>query len=214
MSKRSSDNDLRRRLAAGSNPEPPADLASRIKSEIPAELSPMVLPGPGRLLPASFRLLAASLLLGVGVGWVTATLVTPPENLARDIALDGVLAIPYEPVELLVPPRWQAERRPHELPLDARRSCLNAQVRTWQFPAAAGISILRLTLFVDPGERIHRTSIEGAMDRQAAEVVIGEGLGNAVACLHAQAGTRLTLFVEIVVGSEGQVVWVETTSPW
>lgn len=219
MTRRVSDDELRRRLSAPVVPEPPADLAARIKAEIPGELPVGAIPGaPSRgrtwLIPVSLRLLAASLLLGVGVGWVGANLVRPPSNLARDIALDGVLTIPFEPVEVLVPPRWQAERHPDQAIRDACTACLNEQVRLWKFPPAAGVSVVRLTLFVDPNDRLHRTTVEGALAPAAVEAALERGLEAARGCFDARAAARVTVFVELVVGSDGRVVWVETTAPW
>lgn len=219
MTKHYSDDEMHRLLAPRPVAEPPSDLASRIKAEIPDEL-PVVAPatgggrGRGWFLSAPLRLLAASVLLGIGVGWVTASLVRPPENLARDIALDGVLTIPFEPVEVLVPPRWQAERRPGQVPADARTTCLTETARHWRFPAASGVTIVRLSVFADPGQRLHRTGTDGALQPDAVEPVVEAGLSAASACLDGQSEARVTLFLEIVVGSDGRVVWVETTAPW
>lgn len=218
MTRRLSDDELRRRLSPTATPQPPADLAARIKAEIPAELplgagagaSPL---GRNCLIPASLRLLAASLLLGIGVGWVGANLVRPPSDLARNIALDGVLEIPFEPVDVVVPPRWLAERHPDPAARDACTACLNEQIRLWKFPPAAGVSIVRLTLFVDPHDRLHRTTVEGALAPAAVEEVLERGLEASRSCFDARPTARVTVFVELVVGSDGSVVWVETTAP-
>lgn len=219
MTRRVTDDELRRRLSAPLTHEPPADLAARIKAEIPDELPVWASPAPAargraRFLPASLRLLAASLLLGVGVGWVGANLLHPPANLARDIALDGVLEIPFEPVEVVVPPRWQAERHPTQAARDACTACLNEQVRLWRFPAASGVTVVRLTLFVDPEDRLHRTTVAGALAPAAVETALERGLAAARGCFDARAAARVTVFVELVIGSNGRVVWVETSVPW
>jgi hypothetical protein len=217
MKKHYSDDELQRLLVPPPVGEPPSGLASRIKAEIPDELpvpAPSTGGGRGWLLSAPVRLLAASVLLGIGVGWVTASLVRPPENLARDIALDGVLTIPFEPVEVLVPPRWQAERRPGAISTDARATCLGETARHWRFPSASGVTIVRLSLFADPGQRLHRIGTDGALEPEAVEPVVVAGLGAASSCLDGQSEARVTLFLEIVVGSDGSVVWVETTTPW
>ncbi len=219
MKKRYSDEEMERLLAPRPVAAPPSDLLSRIKAEIPGEL-PVPAPasgggrGRGWLLSAPVRLLAASVLLGIGVGWVTASLVRPPENLARDIALDGVMTIPFEPMEVLVPPRWQAERQPGQVPTDARATCLSETARQWRFPSASGVTIVRLSLFADPGQRLHRTGTDGALRPEAVDPVVAAGLGAAGSCLGGQSEARVTLFLEIVVGSDGGVVWVETTAPW
>ncbi len=220
MKKRMSDEDLQRLLAAQPVPLPPSDLAARIKAEIPQDAlaaSPAGEPANDRerpwFLSAPLRLLAASVLVGIGVGWVTASLVRPPDNLARDIALDGVLTIPFEPVEVLVPPRWQAERRPLPVPTDARATCLSETARRWRFPAAPGVTILRLSWFADPDQRRHRVECDGALPSEKVGPVVAAGLDAAGACLGGQTEARVTLFCEIVVGSDGRVVWVETTGP-
>jgi hypothetical protein len=218
MTKHYSDEEMQRLLAPRPVAEPPSDLASRIKAEIPDELPVLASAtggwrGRGWFLSAPVRLLAASVLLGIGVGWVTASLVRPPENLARDIALDGVLTIPFEPVEVLVPPRWQAERRPSQVPPDARATCLTETARHWRFSSASGVTIVRLSLFSDPGQRLHRIGTDGALRPEAVDAVVEAGLGAASSCLDGQSEARVTLFVEIVVGSDGAVVWVETSAP-
>jgi hypothetical protein len=218
MTKHYSDEEMQRLLAPRPVAEPPSDLASRIKAEIPDELPVAASAtggqrGRGWFLSAPLRLLAASVLLGIGVGWVTASLVRPPENLARDIALDGVLTIPFESVEVLVPPRWQAERRPSGVPVDARATCLTETARHWRFPPASGVTIVRLSLFADPGQRMHRTDTDGALRPEEVEPVVETGLGAADSCLGGQSEARVTLFLEIVAGSDGSVVWVETTAP-
>ena len=221
MKKHFSDDEIQRLLEARPVAEPPSDLASRIKIEIPDEL-PVAASATGvgggrgrRWFPsAPLRLLAASVLLGVGVGWVTASLVRPPGNLARDIALDGVLTIPFEPVEVLVPPRWQAERRPSGVPTAARATCLTETARHWRFPPASGVTIVRLSFFADPGQRMHRADTDGALRPEAADPVVEAGLGATSSCLGGQSEARVTLFLEIVVGSDGSVVWVEATAPW
>lgn len=220
MKKRVSEDDLQRLLAAPPVPQPPSDLAARIRAEIPENLlvaSSACEPSRERKRPwflsAPPRLLAASVLVGIGVGWVTASLVRPPDNLARDIALDGVLTIPFEPVEVLVPPRWQAERRPLPDSTDARATCLSETARRWRFPAAPGITILRLSWFADSAQRRYRVDSDGALPSEKVEPVVAAGLDAAGACLGRQTEARITLFCEVVVGSEGRVVWVETTGP-
>lgn len=217
MTRHYSDEEMQRLLTPRPVAEPPSDLAARIKAEIPDEL-PVTVPAftgrRGWFLSTPVRLLAASVLLGIGVGWVTASLVRPPENLARDIALDGVLTIPFEPVEVLVPPRWQAERRPGQVPVDARATCLSETARHWRFPSASGVTVVRLSLYADPGQQMHRIGTDGALRPEAVDPVVAAGLGTASSCLGGQPEARVTLFAEIVVGSDGGVVWVETTAPW
>lgn len=220
MKHRITDEELKRRLTAGVVPTPPADLAARLKAEIPDPLpgrltgaDPLPTHSRSWLLGGSLRLLAASLLLGIGVGWVTANLVQPPEGLTRDIALDGVLPLAAEPVEVLVPPRWQAERRPAPLPANTWTTCLAERARGWQFPSAAGITVLRLTLHGEPGHLLHRLQVDGALGSEVAESVITASLPSARSCFEAHGADRLTLFLEIVVGSDGRVVWVEGTAP-
>ena len=80
MKKRYSDDDMQRLLAPRPLAEPPSDLAARIKAEIPDELpvaAPTATGRRGWFLSTPVRLLAASVLLGIGVGWVTASLVRP-----------------------------------------------------------------------------------------------------------------------------------------
>jgi hypothetical protein len=105
-------------LSTGGTPEPPPGLAERIKAEIPEVLQ---LGGAGRSpegvrgLPARSHVLrplwlvAASLLLMIGAGFMVTRLLAPPEDLARRIALDGVTVI--KDVVVTVPARRGVEKQ-------------------------------------------------------------------------------------------------------
>ena len=117
--RRRTDEEIERLLRASRHGAPPADLARRIKDEIPDHLDmggralELGRDGRGSALWPSSRpvwLLAASLLLVVGVGFVAIQLIAPVRDLARQIALDGV-AVP-EPYEIVVPPRWSTTTGP------------------------------------------------------------------------------------------------------
>ncbi len=114
--KRFTDEEIARLLKKPRHGTPPTGLADRIKSEIPDYLevggsAPQARRGGlGAVLRFSTRplwLLAASLLVVIGVGFVAVQLIQPAHNLSREIALEGV-AVP-EPYEIVVPPRWSVE---------------------------------------------------------------------------------------------------------
>jgi hypothetical protein len=106
-----------RRLLTSSRAEPPDGLADRIKAEIPEmiqvggvapreSLSGLPARGP------AFRplwLLAASLLVVIGAGFVAVRFFAPTSDLAREIALGGVVRI--EDIVVTVPERSTVERR-------------------------------------------------------------------------------------------------------
>jgi hypothetical protein len=117
--KRFTDEEIARLLRAPRPGAPPPDLAERIKAEIPEYLEVGGrAPEPRRPSWAPVRLLstrplwllAASLLVVIGVGFVAVQLYSPARNLAREIALDGV-AVP-QPYEIVVPPRWSVAPEP------------------------------------------------------------------------------------------------------
>jgi len=97
-----SNRELERLLAARRAVEPPPDLAARIKGDIPT-LPSIDGVGPGRegvagLPPRdagyrAFLLLAATLLVVIGVGFIAAHLLEPPADLARDVALGGLTVV-------------------------------------------------------------------------------------------------------------------------
>jgi hypothetical protein len=105
------DRKIKRLLSTFGTPEPPPGLAERIKAEIPEVLqtaggrSPEGArgfpPRPNVLRP--LWLVAASVLLMIGAGFMVAHLLAPPEDLARRIALDGVTVI--KDVVVTVPER-------------------------------------------------------------------------------------------------------------
>jgi hypothetical protein len=110
--KRLSEGEIERVLRSRHAPPPPPGLAERIKAEIPDFIDVGGRPaGAGGRQRGAFRLLAArplwllaaSLLIVIGVGFVAVQLWQPGRNLARDIALDGV-AVP-DAYEIVVPPR-------------------------------------------------------------------------------------------------------------
>ena len=110
--RRLSEGEVERVLRSRHVLAPPPGLADRIKAEIPELIKVGGQPpaaggrqhGPLRLLTARpLWLLAASLLIVIGVGFVAVQLWQPGRNLAREIALDGV-AVP-DAYEIVVPPR-------------------------------------------------------------------------------------------------------------
>jgi Carboxypeptidase regulatory-like domain len=116
--KRLSDRQIRRLLSARATPEAPAGLADRIKAEMPELLKvggagprPAGAPGVPPRSPAlrPLWLLAASLLVVIGVGFVAVRLFTPPSDIAREIALGGVVRI--EDIVVTVPERSTVEKR-------------------------------------------------------------------------------------------------------
>ena len=117
--KRFTDEEIARLLRPPRYGAPPKELAERIKAEIPEYLEVGGLaPEPRRTGWAPVRvfttrplwLLAASLLVVIGVGFVAVRLYEPARNLAREIALDGVV-VP-QPYEIVVPPRWSVAPEP------------------------------------------------------------------------------------------------------
>jgi len=115
--KKLTDREIERLLSARGTSEPPGGLAQRIKAEIPEVLQ---VGGTGlepenvRAMPArsaGFRplwLIAASLLVVIGAGFMAVRLLGPSEDLARQIALAGVTVI--EDVVVTVPERGAAEK--------------------------------------------------------------------------------------------------------
>ena len=116
--KKLTDKEIRRLLSARGTLEPPEGLADRIKAEIPEVLQvggTGLEPENGRTMPPRsaglrpFWLIAASLLVFIGAGFMVVRLLGPSENLARRIALDGVTVI--EDVVVTVPERSTVERQ-------------------------------------------------------------------------------------------------------
>jgi hypothetical protein len=102
---------VRRLLSRRETPEPPEHLADRIKAEIPEALPASAAglePARTRTVPQSVGhrslwLVAASLLVVIGAGFMVLRLVGPSESLSRKIALDGVTVI--KDVVVIVPER-------------------------------------------------------------------------------------------------------------
>jgi hypothetical protein len=116
--KRITDREIRRLLSVRGTPEPPQGLADRIKAEIPevlqvggAGVRPEGAAGVPSRSPAlrPLWLLAASLLVVIGAGFVAVRFLTPPSDLAREIALGGVVRI--EDIVVTVPERSTVEKR-------------------------------------------------------------------------------------------------------
>jgi hypothetical protein len=114
--KRITDREIRRLLSTRGVPEPPPDLADRIKGEIPdvlrvggPEPRPEGVRGFPPPVPALRRswLLAASLLVVIGAGFVAVRVFAPTSDLAREIALGGVVRI--KDVVVTVPERSTVE---------------------------------------------------------------------------------------------------------
>ena len=110
-----SERELARLLARRHGVEPPADLAKKIKAEIPdlaavggAGVEPEGVAGmpPREAGYRPFLLLAATLLVVIGVGFIAAHLLEPPGDLAREVALGGVPVI--DDIVVTVPPRAPA----------------------------------------------------------------------------------------------------------
>jgi hypothetical protein len=120
--RRLSESEIERVLRSRHVPGPPPGLADRIKADIPEYIEvggrpPAAGGRRGSLRLLTIRplwLLAASLLIVIGVGFAAARLWQPGRNLARDIALDGV-AVP-DAYEIVVPPRWGAVHTPQPSP--------------------------------------------------------------------------------------------------
>ena len=115
--RRISDREITRRLAKRAGPEPPPDLVDRIKAEIPdvlqvggAEPRPEGVRGFPPRAPAlrPLWLLAASLLVVIGAGFVAVRFLTPRSDLAREIALGGVVRI--NDIVVTVPERSTVEK--------------------------------------------------------------------------------------------------------
>jgi hypothetical protein len=108
--------EIERLLSARGTPEPPEGLADRIKAEIPEVLQ---VGGTGlepenvRAMPPRsaglrpFWLIAASLLVVIGAGFMVVRLLGPSEDLAQRIALDGVTIV--KDVVISVPERSTIE---------------------------------------------------------------------------------------------------------
>lgn len=108
--------EIERLLSARGTPEPPGGLADRIKAEIPDVLQvggTGFEPENARAMPphsAGFRplwLIAASLLVVIGAGFMAVRLLGPSEELSRQIALDGTTVI--QDVVVTVPERSTGE---------------------------------------------------------------------------------------------------------
>lgn len=115
--KKLTDREIRRLLSARGTLEPPDDLPGRIKAEIPdvlhvgaaglgPERSRMILPVAGI---RSLWLIAASLLVVIGAGFVVLRLLGPSEDLAQRIALEGVTVV--KDVVVSVPERSTVEEQ-------------------------------------------------------------------------------------------------------
>jgi len=113
--KKLTDREIRRLLSARGTLEPPDDLPGRIKAEIPdvlhvgaaglePERSHMILPVAG---VRSLWLIAASLLVVIGAGFVALRVLGPSEDIAQRIALDGVTVV--RDVVVSVPERSTVE---------------------------------------------------------------------------------------------------------
>ena len=116
--KKLTDKEIRRLLSARGTPEPPGGLADRIKAQIPEVLQvggTGLEPQSARMMPPRsaglrpFWLIAASLLLVIGAGFMVVRLLGPSEDLAQRIALDGVTVI--KDVVVTVPERSTVERQ-------------------------------------------------------------------------------------------------------
>lgn len=114
--KKLTNREIRRLLSARGTLEPPDDLPGRIKAEIPdvlhvgaagpePERSHMILPVAG---VRSLWLIAASLLVVIGAGFVALRVLGPSEDIAERIALDGVTVV--RDVVVSVPERSTVER--------------------------------------------------------------------------------------------------------
>ena len=115
--KKLSDKEITRLLAQRVMSEPPPGLARQIKAEIPGQLEV----GSGALEPTGrsgampfgglrpLWMIAASLLVVIGAGFVALRLLTPPAELSREIALGGVTRI--TDVVVTVPERSTVERQ-------------------------------------------------------------------------------------------------------
>lgn len=115
-----SNRELRGRLRTGGLPEPPADLLARLKSEIPDDLA---VGGDGLRLAArqerprvfgirQVTLLAASLLVVVGTGFLAFTVLAPERSFLDRTAYDKV----PEAYVVTVPPRiFVAGKQEHQI---------------------------------------------------------------------------------------------------
>lgn len=115
--KKLTDREVRRLLSARGTLDPPDDLAGRIKSEIPDVLhvdAAALGPERNRTMPPaaglrSLWLIAVSLLVVIGAGFVVLRLLGPSEDLAQRIALEGVTVV--KDVVVSVPERSTVERQ-------------------------------------------------------------------------------------------------------
>ncbi len=110
--------EVKRLLAIRGTPEPPPGLADHIKAEIPEVLQlggaapkPAGVRGMPARTPAlrPLWLLAASLLVVIGAGFVAVRFFAPTSDFAREIALGGVVRI--EDIVVTVPERSTVERQ-------------------------------------------------------------------------------------------------------
>ncbi|OFV82450.1 MAG: hypothetical protein A2Y78_02160 [Acidobacteria bacterium RBG_13_68_16] len=115
--KKLTDREIRRLLSVRGTLEPPDGLPGRIKAEIPDVLhvgAAGLEPERSRMIPPvagvrSLWLIAASLLVVIGAGFVVLRLLGPSEDLARRIALEGVTVV--KDVVVSVPERSTVERQ-------------------------------------------------------------------------------------------------------
>jgi hypothetical protein len=150
--KRLTDREIRRLLSARGVPEPPPGLADRIKNEIPDVLQvggpeprPQGVRGFPPRVPALRPLwvVAASLLVVIGAGFVAVRVFAPTSDLAREIALGGVVRV--KDVVVTVPERSTVDRKklaksgsPQALALEAASAPKSAAKRFAAEPAPTG----------------------------------------------------------------------------
>ena len=153
-----SEREIARRLAGQATPEPPPDLADRIKADIPASVRldrQAVRPGRRWLLPPPVEglhpswLAAACVLLVLGMGMVAAHIPVQPDEVWKWMALSGVVHIddivvtapapsrsPGTAVALAPPPAAKGLR----VPVPARRTFAPA-TRDGESAAAAADAV-------------------------------------------------------------------------
>jgi hypothetical protein len=113
--KKLSDKQIARALSQRGTPEPPPGLARQIKAEIPGQIEvgggAFERTGAGDAVRFGglrpLWLIAASLLVVIGAGFMALRLLTPPADLSREIALGGVTRITE--VVVTVPERSTVE---------------------------------------------------------------------------------------------------------
>ncbi len=134
-----SDKEIARLLSRRGTPEPPAGLGQRIKAEIPEPLEvgggALEAAARDRVRLASLRplwMLAATLLVVVGAGFMAVRLLAPPDDIAREIALGGVT--PITDIVVTVPERSTVEKQKLAMADDALAKAAPAPA-----PPAAGV---------------------------------------------------------------------------